>query len=1814
MVHAGAGGLDTPRTNVGDTTFTSKAFDFDISQEPSFQSPSRDSNNLVRQMQKGGRGVIKTPRSRVALGDRRNLPAGLGGGEFTPLLKSATRNSALRNGKENNALQTPAFLKGGGLGNIPEDLPHHGSSVYGDSQLDYTIAGTPAPQLESSSAASTPMALLPRRNEGPGVLQDGNQLSLREQENMIDKVEKENFGLKLKIHFLEEALRKAGPGFSEAALKENTELKVDRVTMQKELIRYRKTLSSAERDLETYRLQVTEMHEKVKQRNSSAGQKEAMDRLQQALEDSEVEINRLKLQVSKFEDLQDHVEDLEAAIREKNRLVDDREDEVENLKEEVEKHLESISLLKESVKKEQRRNVELEEKAQGADDLEDAKESIDKLERELKRVQDELEEAKDYRQEAIKERDRAQDDLEELQGEMANKSITTKGLSRQIEDKVSRLQDEVEDFREKYTILEEDYAEQAREVEHLQAKVNTLKTESESNEKDLHEKLKVAQVESRNASLQRDNLKRQLETTGNDLQQKADEKNLLQVRHDALTQESSSLQKELARARDAIEDLEDKLSHEKTFALNNEREVRDEYKNEIDRLSDEIEDLRADVREKKRLHENDSAKWSSEKRALISQKTTSDEKAETLQRAIDKLQVAEGNLSSKETMLKNALQAEKDRHKTEEDNLKRQLEELNEDASARRKALEQARSELASVREELRLSQREQRSLTEKVEGLEDEVEILQTSLDDESEQANRKIAVAKKESDNLRRQLEALKQDLERAEATATAARHEIEDFHSNIQADQGNKDVLKTTLKDVEAQLVKLRLDKKRLQDQLASMTAEMHALRLSKSEAEAERDEVHSQMKSVKRQDDETYRLEQERVDLRTAKLKLDAEVRRLRDETRAAITQQELVERELQEEIDRASAEESRLSNEIQDLQKILRGSSEKRELSTAKKTISQLEQRIRELETDIAQDRGNDDETQELSIVRQDLLSARQRETELLQREASQKEVIRSLKRQINELERKVHDAEVSRLVVPSPASSVGGSARKSEVNELRTQLLATQQSLKEIRSHLKNVEKESAQKVNNVNMEFEAQVAEWETEKDELERSLDEAHLTINELTAKNATSEAKASRLKGKIGRLEKALDAERLNHGPDRTMVLERRDLHEMLRETQVQVETFEVDMQEKDNTIAIISAAEAELRSQVKRVREERSHYRAVATSAQNKLKDLERRFKEAEQDWDTEKAKMKKHRAESSGAQVQLSVLERQFLEIRETLETEKKLVTEYRSKASSAEKQLATLDKQYKDAEQKWTLEKQRLVAKSSEPSSSDIELKVLEKQFKAARDNWDAEKKTLSEHCFHFTSAQIELKALEQKFKEAQESWETEKKKLAKGSAYIPPSALAAQHELKALKQKFKDAQEKWSFERVELENQRRISTDVHTTNKSAVATPSRRSSMRSPSKGTVQRQETTITENYTFTDRLQKRTESRHGSHAFEKTTAEDATDTNVLQNPFQLHHQRHISGGQQESSKSTRAPNSLETPRSTRNQNMSTFNSPGLDDGSLILNIKEIDRLISADLPDHTADFDATATTNLSVENPDSEGNTLTTNFSAQHPGAENDTTTTNFTMEGPGVEDNTGSTNFTGPNFTVNKNTTTSNFLLRGQSMGRNTTTILLPEAANLVGANASTTILLPDGANSFALQNALDELEQRFSQAEQAWEEEKQQFKLLETTYKSKEEIWEAERQKLTSGVRFVNTSVSTVNNEHDCDALKKQFKEKEYIHVREMRGMQLQVEWLRAKCQREEGLRSQCAAAKKYIGKQIETYSKWYVCPVIIMLTSLLTIT
>lgn len=1184
MVNAAGLGLDTPRTGLGDATYLNQP-DFDISQEQSFQSPSKD-NNLLQQLQAGRRGPInlKTPRgSRALLSSRQNISNAFGGGEFTPLLKSATRNSAFRLGKE-NVPRTPAFLKPGGLDNVAEELsplPPMGSSIYGDDTQHGSYAGTPMPILESSSPESTPMAMLPRRGEGagaPGVLQDGNQLSLREQENVIDKIEKENFGLKLKIHFLEEALRKAGPGFSEATVRENTELKVDKVTMQHELKRYRKTLTSAERELETYREQMVDMQENIKRKYADEGQREELDRVRKLLEDREAEVQDLKGkledadgQEADMEKLRDNIADLEYDLREKDRIIEEREDEVEGLKAKVEEDSNTIEEIEDAMKAAQRHALELEENAQTSNDRElaDAKDTIDDLQRDLSRVRSEAQEAKDECHEAVVEKARAEADLEELQEELANKSITTRGLSRQIEEKANRLQDDLEDLREKYSSLEDDHKEKNQQMTQLQKKVHDFEETSEA-------------------------LTALLRQTQDELRQKSETKDLLQARHVALTNESSGLQRDLAKARADIQDLEDSLDAEKAVAASSEREIRDQFTAEFNRLQDEIEDLRAEAREKERLHSDDSDKWESEKRSLGSQREMLQEQATSLKRTIEKLQQAEGTLTSKESKMQEALHSEKERHEQKEALLTRQNEELQADVQTRRIALDDVKSELSATREELRLCQRAQRTMEEKVESLEDEIEVLQSTLDDESERAREDVSTARRESDDLRRQIHTLKQDLSKAETAFADARTDLDKFHADMKAGMSSQDQVNVRLHDVEVQLATARQDKRNAQDQLASLHLEHRTTQTKLAEITAERDEFRSQLRDMKQQEEETFRLDVERIELRTAKSKLDGEVTRLREEKNTLMQQFEA-------ELERASVEEARLSDEILSLRKQQSPLID----NESKRTIQHLEDRIKELESGL-----QDDAPHELSLLRHDLSSARQKERDYQQRETAQRDVLRNLKRQISELERKAHEAEISRLQVSSsPQSSSSGSARKNELLELRRQLATAHVGLKELRIQVKDLERESARKVAASDVALETATDAWEIERDQLQHDLDAASATITDLTSKNTLSTTTISRLRSKIERLERELSAERKNVGDDRTMALERMDLHDMLREAQSSVEELTLVVKERDHVITRISGVETELRAQLLRVREERALQRERALGAEGEMAAME-----------------------------------------------------------------------------------------------------------------------------------------------------------------------------------------------------------------------------------------------------------------------------------------------------------------------------------------------------------------------------------------------------------------------------------------------------------------------------------------------------------------------------------------------------------------------------------------------------------------------------
>jgi chromosome segregation ATPase len=728
---------------------------------------------------------------------------------------------------------------------------------------------------------------------------------------------------------------------------------------------------------------------------------------------------------------------------------------------------------------------------------------------------------------------------------------------------------------------------------------------------------------------ERTSLSTQLQRLSDELQIKAEEKSLLQTRHDSLSLESSSLQKELSQAKAVIGELEIKCENEKQLALGNERALKDEHKAALDHLNEMVHDLEHRLEEEERRHDANMETWDGERRNLEARRERAEEKAAGLQRTIAKLQEAEGTLSGQEMHLREALASEKERHEREEAVLGRQIGELNADIETRRGVLSEVRTELTTAKEELRESKRAEKALEEKIQGLEDEIEI---SLE-EVERATEDAATARAEAEGLRRQLHSVKQDLAKAETALADAKVEIETFREELQAGKASNEHLSKRLADIEAQLVKVKKERQALQDQLANVNIQMHSLRAEAAETEAERDEIRSQLQHTQQHVDVRVKLDQEKLELRRANTRLEADIGRSREESRALREENQALEKELELEIRKATEQEAKFNSEIADLRMQLSISVDGRdkELSTSKRHVQHLELRVNELESRLHQGGPDNDLDGELSIVRRDLADARANETKYLEREAAQKENIRQLRRKVVDLERNLHEAQMSRLVVDSPRSSIG-SARKSEIAEVRGQLAEALQQVKELKVKVREAGQDAHSKSLAANRESQAKTNAFEHEKGNLEQELRDCREKLEIQIRRNTSAEQSISKLRTKVQLLETELRGAKLGNG-DRTIAEERRDLHDMLKDAKIEVEDLQFQISDRDSKIESLTLKEKDLRSQLRRVREERSTEARKANATTTELYNLQRRYERAldkaarmQSEWEAERKAM------------------------------------------------------------------------------------------------------------------------------------------------------------------------------------------------------------------------------------------------------------------------------------------------------------------------------------------------------------------------------------------------------------------------------------------------------------------------------------------------------------------------------------------------------------------------------------------------------------
>ncbi|KAK5953005.1 hypothetical protein OHC33_006127 [Knufia fluminis] len=965
----------------------------DLVPEASFVVP-KDRDVLL----KGGRNGLRTPAAGGAL---QLLPNGnqvRGKAEFTPLLKSVAKTNISKrlsaSARRRGASNTP--------GNNTPGLPRYDDSNIATEHTSSSVGRndyTPMPQNVSSSVASTPLAQLPTRDGA--VVNDGNVMTLREQENIIDKIEKENFGLKMKIHFLEENLSKRGGEFNQAALKENTDLKVNRITMQRELHKFKKTIVQAERDAELYKRQLEEYRERVRQKKADETFRIEMANLKSELEQKDQELDQLRAKYDKVrssndsetEKLRDEVADLQADLRERDRQLDEREDE--------------IDALKSNTNKDANAAAELDQ------ELEDARQEIEHLRNDLEKANAAAKEAKEERESAEEEQRRAEEALHDLEDDVANKSIVPQGLSKRLEERAAKFEHDYHDLKERFQELQSSLEEKSQSERQLQERLRHAEKEGSSDLRHMQQELENAQQKSETFERKYNNMAKQVEAVNKELLIKTDEKDLLQTRHDALTTESAQLQNDLAKTRKSISSLESAVDQEKQRAAQNDNQLRLQHRNELNHLTDQIDTLHREASTRDEQHATEVEGWAAERRTMEAAKSKAEEKASGLQRTVDKLNDAQGTLSGREMRLQEALESEKQRHQQEEKVLSRQIEELNQDLAAKRTASEDNRSELNNAREELRISVREQALLKEKITELEDEIEVLQADIEQEHD----------------------LVQQLQQK---------------SSLSSD---------------AQFARLKKEKADVQESLASLRLELDAAKRASQAAEAERDDLEAQLEKAQqnRAHDDTFNLQQEKRELKRERQRLESDLEKVRTERDTLVQTNRELEEELDAEIERATAEEHKLNTELDSLRnkQLVSSDGRDKEILSAKNKIHRLETRIRDLEDLLEnQSRKVSSPSVDISGLRHDLGEARKNETAATKRETELKSSNRDLKMKLNDLERQLHEARLAELKAKSPTSSVSSNSGR-EINELRQEVFDARAQLKSLREENQQLRRNS---------------------------------------------------------------------------------------------------------------------------------------------------------------------------------------------------------------------------------------------------------------------------------------------------------------------------------------------------------------------------------------------------------------------------------------------------------------------------------------------------------------------------------------------------------------------------------------------------------------------------------------------------------------------------------------------------------------------------------------------------------------------------------
>lgn len=385
------------------------------------------------------------------------------------------------------------------------------------------------------------------------------------------------------------------------------------------------------------------------------------------------------------------------------------------------------------------------------------------------------------------------------------------------------------------------------------------------------------------------------------------------------------------------------------------------------------------------------------------------------------------------------------------------------------------------------------------------------------------------------------------------------------------------KTSLRDAEdttsktqQQLEKVQAEQTALREQIESMEDEIEVLQTGMDEdTDRVKDDLAASKQEVEALRRQLRGLQQDLATVQIERDQAEADLKSHRTSGIHAISPSRV-----------ATSQGSRTQN--QEMQNRLSDLGE--ELTRVKRDRESLQRRVAEAE------RAQEDARANLDTLQLDLDTSSGSRTQLQQK-------LKDVQQQLTKA--KKDKAEVEEDLA---ATNADLDILQTSTTDLRADLNSSHEATRDLKSQLQSAKRDHDRALQSQSFRYEQDIANLEQD---LASAVSKTTTLDNEKTASNQ----QIARLQSKTSSLESQLTILRTTRATSDTSVAERKDLHEMLKDAKLEAEDLALQITDRDARITSAAAKEAELRSQMKRLRDERAAQSSRADAIGHDLSNLQ-----------------------------------------------------------------------------------------------------------------------------------------------------------------------------------------------------------------------------------------------------------------------------------------------------------------------------------------------------------------------------------------------------------------------------------------------------------------------------------------------------------------------------------------------------------------------------------------------------------------------------